>query len=111
MFPFVVPFIDRVTGMELSGPMTGLHCIYFDLLLKLGWESMSNEKSERYLSDLGRYLKGFKQLFREIFHANCKDGLYMQRFYLLDHLVVDVDRIGSLCVGDSSSFERNNLHI
>lgn len=93
--PFVARFVDRATGMDQICPVTRVHGMYFNLSLKLKWKPMCNDKQNGYISDLVRHLKEFKQFVCQTFDVHCKTELYTPKFHFLDHLVEDLEHLGS----------------
>lgn len=47
----------------------------------------------------------------EMFAMNCDYGLYTLQYHLLDRIVEDIRRLGSVTVLDSSPHEHLNMHI
>lgn len=53
----------------------------------------------------------FKKLVCHTFYAHCEVGLYLLKFYLLDHFLEAVDWFDIPQLLETSGFERNNVHI
>lgn len=52
----------------------------------------------------------FRALVREIFDAHYETGLYTPKFYLLDHILKDLDVVERLELLYSSTFGRFDVH-
>lgn len=110
-FQFVVAFIDRATSTQESCLMTLAYPMYSKLLLGRNKQLEEEENWNRHFVDLTRHTDGFKKLLCEVFDALCDSGWYTLRFHLLDDLVEDLDRFGTLRPLHSSYFKRFNMHI
>lgn len=66
--------------------------------------------SNEWLGSAEEEVQKFKALVEEKFDAHCETGLYILKFYLLDHVEV-LDLFESLDVFTSFAFERFIVHI
>lgn len=48
---------------------------------------------------------------KEVFDDHSETGLYMLQFHPLDHIVKDLEKVGSLNVLNTSPFEWYSVHI
>lgn len=111
VFPFVAAFIDRCTGHERTAPMTRVHTMYSEIVNEVTGDGEYKIRSEEELVKLEERVKEFKRELVERFDDHCESGLYTLKFHLLDHMVEDIRKFGTLSVLDGSPFEHFNVHI
>lgn len=101
MFPFVVDFIDRSTWQKRSLHMTSVHTLYNEIVCDLKRDVEQQIWDEKELGRLYRTVNQFKTILVEKFNQYCDSGLDTLKYHLLDHMVEDLQRFGTLSVKDS----------
>lgn len=103
-------FINQVTGLGDHAPMTRLHTTYqtcsfagrIQMWLMLRWIL--------YKTVVG-CIQQFNLLVDKTLEGLCDRGLYTQKSDLLDQLMEDLERLGSLEVLNASPFEMISMHV
>lgn len=67
--------------------------------------------TENEVERLRPSIQRFKPFGKEMLGEHCETGFYTLKFHLLDHVIVDLERLGFLDVLDTSPFERFNVYI
>lgn len=111
LFSLIPGFIGRESHHIVEVPMTKVHKMYSDLARRLSEFRWNGESSSPWLTGLGEKIAWFKELVKATFDQHCESGLNRMKCHLLDHVVQDLKRFGSLRILDGSPFERSNLHI
>lgn len=107
VFPFVAAFIDRVTGCE-EGGITTVHTVYSYLLFRLFTEVEQHGISHIEALKIRASIKRLKKECKRVFDPYVQKGLYTLKFHLLDHLVEDLLKYGSLDYLNAGPYEYYN---
>ena len=107
VFPFVAAFIDRVTGCE-EGGITTVHTVYSNLPFILFTEVEQHGVSHIEGLKIGALIKRLKKECKRVFDPYVQKGLYTLKFHLLDHLVEDLLKYGSLDYLSAGPYEYYN---
>ena len=110
VFPFVMAFVDRITGMIDNG-QTKVHTMYSDLLYQLYHNIERNGLNPQTADSLEQHIALFKQTCKDIFEKHVNRGLFTLKFHLLDHLVEDLRKYGTLDFLDAGPYENYNATI
>lgn len=111
VFPFISAFIDRVTGFENAADMTRVCTLYTEIMTSALYDFPRNPPDSEIISEFKKKVQYFKVLTIKTFQDFCVSGLFTLKFHLLDHMVEDMERFGSLQVLDASAFEHYNTDI
>ena len=111
VFPFIFAYVDTWLGYEDSAPLTKLHVSYTSLTNQIMSDNYGNGWSTSDLTTLRHDISAFKINVTSVFQPHCETGLSTLKYHLLDHLVTDLERFGSIRVLSASPFEHFNLHI
>lgn len=107
VFPFVAAFVDRISGCE-EGGITAVHTLYSNLLFKLFTEIENDGISYIELRKIEALVRRLKKECKRLFDPYVKKGLYTLKFHLLDHLVEDLGKYGSLDYLNGGPYEYFN---
>lgn len=55
--------------------------------------------------------KEFKKIFVGAFDEHCHSGLYTPKYHVLDHMVENMRKLGTISVMDSSLYEYSHVRI
>ena len=105
VFPFVGALMDHLCGEVGESPTTKVMTLYSDLLAQLYRRGMDPGHTEGSLKELGNIIRDFKDCAREIYGAFQSSGMGTLKFHFLDHVVSDIERIGSPESMSASFFE------
>lgn len=108
VFPFVLAYVDTWTGFQDDAPLTKLHVQYTELTNRLMTDNFHNGWSSSDLDNIRVSISTFKHAFWTLFGPHCSHGLNTLKFHLLDHLVDDLERFGSIHVLSESLYEHFN---
>lgn len=107
VFPFVAAFVDRITGCQRDG-ITAVHTLYSELL-KILFDDVETYGLGNDEADKVEYMiDHLKKECKKVFGPYVEKGMYTLKFHLLDHLVPDLKRYGSLDVLDGGPYEYFN---
>jgi hypothetical protein len=107
VFPFVAAFIDRVSGLQEEG-ITTVHTVYSNLLFKLFVEVEQYGMSNIQALKIAALIRRLKKECKRVFDPYVNKGLYTLKFHLLDHLVEDIMKYGSLDYLSAGPYEYFN---
>lgn len=110
-FPFIFAYVDSWLGYSEEAPLTKIHVLYTDLVNRLMSDNYSNGWSDAELQDLRSTVLTFKKQVWSLFGPHCDRGLNTLKFHLLDHLVDDLQRFGTVRVLSASPYEHYNVVI
>ena len=108
-FPFIFGYVDSWLGYAEDAPLTKIHVMYTDLVNRLMSNNNGNGWSTGELQDLRSAVHLFKEHVWTLFGPHCDRGLNTLKFHLLDHLVDDLERFGTIHVLNASPYEHFNL--
>ena len=111
MFPFVFGYVDCWLGTSAEASLTKIHVSYTDLVNRLMTDNFGEGWSAADFSDMQKEVSAFKEDISKLFGPHCKTGLQTLKFHLLDHMVLDLERFGSLRVLSASPYEHFNLFV
>ena len=111
VFPFVFGYADIWLGSQDEAPLTRIHVFYTDLVNRLMSNNHSRGWSAADMDELQNAVREFKKLLWCVFGPHCNNGLNTLKFHLLDHLVHDLKRFGSISVLSASPYEHFNYVI
>ena len=106
-FPFVAAFVDRISGCT-EGSLTLVHTLYSKLLHELLVEVEYEGISTIQLKKIQCLINLLKRESKKLFEPYVQKGLFTLKFHLLDHLVEDLSKYGSLQYLDSGPYEYFN---
>ena len=96
VFPFVGALIDRLCGEVEESPTTKVMTLYSDLLAQLYRRGMDPGHTESSLKNTARKIKEFKKCARALYASFQSSRMGTLKFHFLDHVVPDIERMGSL---------------
>lgn len=111
VFPFVAAFIDRSLGFEEKCELTRMNVLYIEIINKVLVDHRDRRWREGELLRLRGEIREFKSVVEGAFASHCPSGLYTLKYHLLDHLVEDLERFGSISFMDAGPFEHFNVVI
>jgi len=111
VFPFLAAFFDRAVGFSQDPSFTALNTMYTDIMVCVLHDYPRSGISSEDVEDLGNRVLQFKEAVIAFFGDYCDKGVFTLKFHLLDHMVDDLRRFGSLSVLDASAYEHFNTDI
>ena len=111
VFPFVTAFVDRVLCMENEGSLTRISSTYSDIMVSVLFDQPRLGWTPEEMAKLSTTVQEWKKLVVEFFGAYCETGLFTLKFHMLDHMVTDIRKFGTLSVLSASQFEHFNTDI
>lgn len=105
VFPFIAAYIDRCYGEIEQCPTTRVSSLYSTILFTLARKGDRCGWTPDDLSLLRTHIHRFKHIFVDLFARYQPSGMGTLKFHLLDHLVDDIKRLGSISVMDAGPFE------
>jgi hypothetical protein len=110
-FPFVFSYVDVWLGYENKAPLTMVYTMYVDIVNKLTTDNFGNGWTADDRKTLRDSIHVFKKLVSSVFRPHFENSILTLKFHLLDHVVDDLERFGSIKVLSASPFEHFNLNI
>lgn len=111
VFPFDGVFVDRSTCEDLDNPMTWVYMMFSELERWLRRKDSKEILSDELLGNVTEEGHKCELLVKELFDVPCQAGLYTLKFHMLDPVIEDMDRFGSLELLNSCAFERFKVQI
>lgn len=108
-FPFIFGYVGTWLGYYEDASLTRVHVMYTDLVNRVMSDNNSNGWSTEDLEELRSTVLLFKKQVWALFGPHCDRGLNTLKFHLLDHLVDDLQRFGTIRVLSASPYEQFNL--
>jgi hypothetical protein len=110
-FPFIFAYVDGWLGYENKAPLTKVHTTYTDIVNTLLSDNFGQGWTDMDLENMRSQIQSFKRMVSDLFSSEFPRVLLTLKFHLLDHMVCDIERFGSLKVLCASPFEHYNLFI
>lgn len=110
MSSFVVAFIYRSVEHEENSTHDERDS-HYSVIVPKNEERSRSVDMRRERATQGRNVKKFRTVFVKTFDEHSKFSLYVQKYYLLDHMVVYIKRLGMLFTLDSIPYKHFNRHV
>lgn len=110
VFSFVAAFIDRGARHERTASVTKIHAIYIVILCDVTGGKRQRASTEEVMEMLYERVKTFKRMLVVTFHELGDSGFYTFKYRLLDHMMNDLLKFGTLSVLDRNLYEHFNVH-
>ena len=111
VFPFVFAYVDTWLGQESTAPLTTIHTQYTSFVQQIMSDNNGLGWSTEALSNVQQTVASFKYQMTSLFHDCSPTGIATLKFHLLDHIIQDLQRFGSIRMLTASPFEHFNVHI
>lgn len=108
VFPFVEGYIDRVIGYQHDLFLANICRNFTTVILDWLYKKNSLGYSQDYMAEIGDRIFILKLQCIKRVQKHCDTEIRKLKFRLLDHLVQDQYRLGSLTIIDSSPHEHFN---
>jgi hypothetical protein len=110
-FPFIFGYVDCWLGYEHEAPLTKVHTAYTDIVNTLLSDNLGVGWTDMDLENMQSRIQSFKAMVSDLFSSEFPRVLLTLKFHLLDHMVCDIERFGSLKALCASPFEHYNLFV
>jgi hypothetical protein len=118
VLPFVAALVDRMCGEEAVAPTTRVFVAYTNLCHKKTGCYVEGDSGSTldgftmaFLDKLANDIASFKSQAVNIYGKYQRPGMGTNKFHLLDHVVEDVMRLGSLLLLSADSFESSHKSV
>jgi len=111
VFPFIASFIDRALGFQGNPVITTVKTMHTEVMVTCLHDFPRKGVSEVDLQDFEKKIYNFKKTVMQFYGKYCEKGLFTLKFHLLDHMVEDMRKFGTLSVLDASAYEHFNTDI
>jgi hypothetical protein len=115
VLPFVAALVDRMCGEEAAAPTTRVVVAYTNLCHKITGRYAEGDSGSALdgftmacLDKLAKDIASFKSRAVDLYGKYQRSGMGTNKFHLLDHVVEDVMRLGSLLLLSADSFESSH---
>ena len=108
VFPIVAAYIDRVCGETSNCPTTKTATKYCDIVLDTFRRSRRQGWTSSELHRLKEDIANFKTVCKNTYANYQPSRMGTLKFHLLDHLVEDLKRLGTVDVMDAGLFEQSH---
>ena len=110
-FPFVYAYVDGWLGNHDTAPLTSIHTKYTDIMQQLYSDNHGFGWNDQALVEFNDTLHHFKTDMTSLFQVFCPTDMGTLKYHLLDHIIDDLSKFGSIRLLSASPYEHFNLQI
>ena len=111
VFPFIGALIDRLCGEVDQCPTTTVMTLYNEMVKGLRRFGMDPGYTEGDLKKLKCKIEQFKESARLVYADFQSSGMGTLKFHALEHVISDIERIGSLDSMDAGIYESSHREV